>query len=194
MRRTVGTRTQEKTNLPVVVVGHTNCGGVKAAYAAGAPTATDSSSHAHATEPESSDTCSRRRSYFARSASENSTEEAEEANDPLNNFLAPLIDLRRALPPNATVLDLTVANVRAGVIHVVNSTTIQDAWAAGREVCVHGWVSGIHRNRECVLTSIALRPRLWPDPGPGLHHVLRLDGQLDPVDITQHMYRDRGSP
>lgn len=55
-------------------------------------------------------------------------------------MLAPLIALRGTLPTNATIIDLTLANVQVGVNSVANSTAVRVARAAGREVCVHGWL------------------------------------------------------
>lgn len=61
----------------------------------------------------------------------------------LNNFLAPLIQLRHSLPTDATIMDLTLENVKLNVATVVNSTAIQGAWKIGKSVCVHGWLYDI---------------------------------------------------
>lgn len=74
----------------------------------------------------------------------------------LLEFLGPLIKIRAGLGEDATVEDLMVANVKQGVENVCNSAvsrcdvqpskakankqTIQEAWAKGKDVYVHGWV------------------------------------------------------
>jgi carbonic anhydrase len=97
--------------LPVVVVGHTSCGGCNAAFAAPAPVK-DAEANADAgTSP-----------------------------NPLRSFLGPLIDIRHALPVDATVDDLVRENVLASVKNIVESGTMAAAWAKGKNVYVHGWV------------------------------------------------------
>ncbi|WOO76434.1 Carbonic anhydrase 2 [Vanrija pseudolonga] len=102
----------------VVVVGHTSCGGAKAAYEAVHPPAAAPAGH--------------RRDEAAAAANDGS--------DHLNRFLAPLIDIAKGLPGNSTIDDLIVANVKKGVENVVASITIKAAWAQGKNVTVHGWV------------------------------------------------------
>lgn len=68
----------------------------------------------------------------------------EDAEDhALNHFLTPLITLRHSLPSTATIMDLTLENVKLNVATVVNSSAIQHAWTAGKSVCVHGWLYDI---------------------------------------------------
>jgi len=48
-------------------------------------------------------------------------------------------------------------NVMAQVRHVVEATVVQDAWAAGRSLAVHGWIYGVEngllRDLECTRES-----------------------------------------
>lgn len=84
----------------VVVVGHTSCGGAKAAFeAVHPPAAAAPASH--------------------RRAEANAT--ANDGSDHLNRCLAPLIDIAKSLPGNSTIDDLIVANVKQGVENVVAS-------------------------------------------------------------------------
>ena len=47
--------------------------------------------------------------------------------------------------PEAKRLDALVAlNVIEQVVNVCQSTVLQDAWARGQQISVHGWVYGIH--------------------------------------------------
>ncbi|KAL1411624.1 hypothetical protein Q8F55_002588 [Vanrija albida] len=62
------------------------------------------------------------------------------AHNSLGRFLAPLVKLRHSLPAGATADDLVRANVREGVKNAVASETIQQAWAQGKQVFVHGWL------------------------------------------------------
>jgi carbonic anhydrase len=43
------------------------------------------------------------------------------------------------------------------VRHVVEATVVQDAWAAGRSLAVHGWIYGVEngllRDLECTRES-----------------------------------------
>ncbi|KAL1413789.1 hypothetical protein Q8F55_001572 [Vanrija albida] len=101
----------------VVVVGHTGCGGAKAAYEAVHPPAKPASH---------------------RRAEHEAT--ANDGSDHLNAFLAPLIEVAKGLPSESTIDDLIVANVKKTVENVAASGTIKAAWALGKNVTVHGWV------------------------------------------------------
>lgn len=106
----------------VVVVGHTNCGGCAAAFAAPNPDA-----------PASNTSCP---GHHKRSD--------EKRDEPgLEHFLTPLIKLRHTLPEGATVQDLIVANVQNSVDNLVASKAVQNAWTEGRKLCVHGWLYDI---------------------------------------------------
>lgn len=110
-------------------MGHTNCGGAKAAYDSPKPEDEEvtptrgqqgkkkkckgkhgnghgkGNGHGHGGEEENGE-----------------EEEQDTSAEALNRFLAPLIKLRHQLPANATVDDLIVANVQTTVNKVVNST------------------------------------------------------------------------
>ncbi|BEI94598.1 uncharacterized protein CcaverHIS019_0701700 [Cutaneotrichosporon cavernicola] len=96
----------------VVVVGHTACGGCKAAFGSAAPAA-----------------------------------DAPVPEHPLMAFLDPLIKLRHSLPADATIDDLTRENVRVGVQNLTQSSTINEAWALGKQVYVHGWIYDLASGR-----------------------------------------------
>jgi carbonic anhydrase len=55
-------------------------------------------------------------------------------------------------------------NVVAQVFNVCNSTVVQEAWAAGRELTVHGWIYGINdgllRDLDVSVSSLAEMRRL----------------------------------
>lgn len=154
----------------IVVVGHTNCGGAAAAFAAPNPDAAESTpaskcdkskkkhGHKHGHDDEDSG--------IEDSEEEDSEEESEDdskseeggegtcscftpdqvkpGTEPgLENFLAPLIKLRHTLPANATVHDLIVANVKHSVHTLTQSNAVQNMWAQNKRVCVHGWLYNI---------------------------------------------------
>lgn len=48
-----------------------------------------------------------------------------------------------ALPPERQLDALCELNVIAQVVHVSQTTVMQDAWARGAQVSIHGWVYGI---------------------------------------------------
>jgi carbonic anhydrase len=68
------------------------------------------------------------------------------------NWLRHVQDVRNAhrewlfsLPEGPIRLDaLCELNVLAQSLNVCQSTMVQDAWARGQEVTVHGWVYGLH--------------------------------------------------
>ncbi|CAK9780221.1 carbonic anhydrase [Cutaneotrichosporon oleaginosum] len=140
----------------VAIVGHTHCGGVKAAYNSPKPDATtgqgkpDGHGHGKGKGKGKDKDCDKKGKGKGKGkgGKHDDHEEDEEDDEPaedeaLNNFLAPLITLRHSLPSTATVMDLTVENVKLGVATVVNSSAIQHAWHAGKTVCVHGWLFDI---------------------------------------------------
>ena len=59
--------------------------------------------------------------------------------------------------PAARERRLCELNVMAQVRHVVEATVVQDAWAAGRSLAVHGWIYGVEngllRDLECTCES-----------------------------------------
>jgi carbonic anhydrase len=51
----------------------------------------------------------------------------------------------RALPDEARRLNrLCELNVIAQVLHVGETTIVQDAWARGKQLNIHGWIYGLH--------------------------------------------------
>ncbi|KIY45599.1 hypothetical protein FISHEDRAFT_76446 [Fistulina hepatica ATCC 64428] len=108
----------------LVVVGHTECGGANACYAA------------------------------VKRAEEGQGPAVAEphlpVDAPLNKWLAPLTSLAGSLklgtvPSEVAVPALVEENVRVQVEHICNTSVIQDAWAKkeGKPVWVHGWVFDI---------------------------------------------------
>ncbi|MCV4690238.1 carbonate dehydratase, partial [Escherichia coli] len=92
----------------VIVVGHSNCGGVRAAL---------------------EDT----RVGLA------------------DNWIRHVQDVRHrhqewldSLPRERRLDALVELNVLEQVLHVCQTTIVQDAWARGQQVVVHGWVYGLH--------------------------------------------------
>ncbi|WVQ73932.1 hypothetical protein IAR50_003513 [Cryptococcus sp. DSM 104548] len=64
---------------------------------------------------------------------------------PLVRYLDPIIRLRHSLPEGSDVNDLIRENVKINVKNVIDSPTIQEAWAKNRAgefrpVYVHGWL------------------------------------------------------
>ena len=53
-------------------------------------------------------------------------------------------DILDAIPDHGKAAALCELNVIEQVINVAQSTVLQDAWAAGQEVTLHGWVYGVH--------------------------------------------------
>lgn len=70
----------------------------------------------------------------------------------VDNWLRHVQDVRHthrallaALPDEATqVRALCELNVLEQALNVCGTTVVQDAWARGHGVCVHGWVYGLH--------------------------------------------------
>ena len=94
---------------PVVLVGHSNCGGAAACYDAACAGPADAPS------------------------------------DSLGRWLAPLVDLATSLnladsDRSSALAKLVDANVRKQVENLAASDVMQNAWAAGKSVRVHGLV------------------------------------------------------
>ncbi|MCV5223957.1 carbonate dehydratase, partial [Escherichia coli] len=49
-----------------------------------------------------------------------------------------------SLPRERRLDALVELNVLEQVLHVCQTTIVQDAWARGQQVVVHGWVYGLH--------------------------------------------------
>jgi carbonic anhydrase len=74
--------------------------------------------------------------------------------DVRENHAAELDAIREPVARERRLCEL---NVRAQVRHVVEATVVQDAWAAGRPLAVHGWIYGVEngllRDLECTRES-----------------------------------------
>lgn len=119
------------TVFPVIVVGHTECGGAAACFAA-------------ATSP----------SYMPGRAV--ATDPSLPPNAPLNRWLAPLTNLAASLQlsttPKAEALPLLVEeNVKQQVENICQTSIVLNAWAnkspKGKDVWVHGWVYDLAAGR-----------------------------------------------
>ncbi|KAF8547533.1 carbonic anhydrase [Imleria badia] len=105
----------------VVIAGHTQCGGAAACYqAVSAPTPEDTPS----------------------------------PSTPLSRWLTPLthliadLDLDLATTPASSALDIIIReNVKRQVQHVCAAEPVRQAWAAGKQVWVHGWVYDVASGR-----------------------------------------------
>jgi carbonic anhydrase len=53
-------------------------------------------------------------------------------------------DVLELLPEHGRANALCELNVIEQVVNVAQSTVLQDAWASGQEVTLHGWVYGVH--------------------------------------------------
>jgi len=104
------------TSRPVIVVGHSNCGGAQACLGA------------------------------VRRASPNPVADPTLGpDDPLNRWLAPLIERVQGLSISSVsddeALQLIVEdNVRGQVENIVKTDVVKGAWASGRKLWVHGFV------------------------------------------------------
>jgi carbonic anhydrase len=82
-----------------------------------------------------------------------------------DNWLRHVQDVRESHAPELDAIHDAVArerrlcelNVMAQVRHVVEATVVQDAWAAGRSLAVHGWIYGVEngllRDLKCTRES-----------------------------------------
>ncbi len=62
-------------------------------------------------------------------------------------------ELRRAGSGHALLRRLCELNVREQVVNVANTTTVQDAWARGQRLSLHGWVYDI---RDGILRDLGV--------------------------------------
>ncbi len=69
---------------------------------------------------------------------------AEPPADPLTRWLAPLTEIARE---HEDLTDLVEANVRAQVTNIAAADVMAAAWAAGKDVQVHGWVYELETGR-----------------------------------------------
>jgi len=83
----------------------------------------------------------------------------------LHEWLRHVDDVRRrheralnALSPEAVVDRLCELNVIEQARHVCETVALQDAWARGQQVAVHGWIYGLHDGRLRDLGFVASRP------------------------------------
>jgi len=72
----------------------------------------------------------------------------------INNWLRHVEDVRqrhegelRALAPAAAIDRLCELNVIEQARHVCETTVVQDAWARGQSLTIHGWIYGLHDGR-----------------------------------------------
>jgi carbonic anhydrase len=68
-------------------------------------------------------------------------------------------ELLAAAAPETRVARLCELNVVAQVANVCRTTVVQDAWARGRQLAVHGWIydvaDGLLRDLSCCVTTAA---------------------------------------
>jgi carbonic anhydrase len=83
----------------------------------------------------------------------------------LDGWLRHVDDVRRrhepmlkALGTDAAVDRLCELNVIEQARHVCETAALQDAWARGQQVAVHGWIYGLHDGRLRDLGFVASRP------------------------------------
>ncbi len=111
----------------IIVVGHSNCGGVKAAL------------------------------HDARTGL-------------VDNWLRHVQDVRNhhqawldGLVPSQRVDALCELNVLEQARNACQTTVVQDAWARGQEIVVHGWVYGLHNGLlEDLCITAASAEQVWP--------------------------------
>jgi carbonic anhydrase len=72
----------------------------------------------------------------------------------IDNWLRHVEDVKRrheaalaALPPDRALDRLCELNVIEQARHVCETTIVQEAWARGRALVVHGWIYGLHDGR-----------------------------------------------
>ena len=91
-------------------------------------------------------------------------------------------DVMDALPEHGRARALCELNVIEQVLNVAQSTVLQDAWARGQDVTLHGWVYGVHDGLlhdlhmtvsggddvdalyRAAVSSVRLMPRINPTP------------------------------
>ena len=79
--------------------------------------------------------------------------------------------LLEAVPEDARVNALVELNVLEQARNVCDTTVVQDAWARGQEVVVHGWVYGLHNG---LLEDLQITARCLDDVTPA--HAAALAG------------------
>jgi len=99
------------------------------------------------------------------------------ADRPINQWLTPLtnlaisLDLSKAPDNEATVTLLVEANVRAQMLNVSQTWSIQQAWHDGKAVSIHGWVhdigTGKLRDLGITMGPAGNEPRSQTDVPPG---------------------------
>ena len=72
---------------------------------------------------------------------------AQAPGGPLGRWLGPLTELARGLGPDGDLTALVEANVRMQVENLAQSDVLQRAWAAGKDVQVHGGVYDLATGR-----------------------------------------------
>jgi len=123
-----------KDQKTVIIVGHTHCSGVEAAL-----TAVRRVPSLHQGEPIA---------IF-----QNLPNAAYTADRPINQWLIPLtnlaisLDLSKAPDNEAAEMLLVEENVKAQVLNVCQTWSIQQAWNDGRSVLIHGWVHDVTTGR-----------------------------------------------
>lgn len=118
----------------IIVVGHSNCGGVKSAL-------------------------------------------LDSRVGLVDNWLRHVQDVRNhhqewldQLQPEQRVNALCELNVLEQARNACQTTVVQDAWARGQEVVVHGWVYGLHNG---LLEDLALTAASADEVAPAFQHALR---------------------
>ena len=83
----------------------------------------------------------------------------------IDNWLRHVEDVKRrhdrelvVLPPDRAIDRLCELNVIEQARHVCETTIVQDAWARGNPVAVHGWIYGLSDGRLRELGFVATRP------------------------------------
>lgn len=84
----------------------------------------------------------------------------------IDHWLRPIMDVHERFSPDLSALPdararldrLCELNVEQTVLRVTQTPVVQDAWAAGRDLAVHGWVysleDGIIRNLDCSIGGL----------------------------------------
>jgi carbonic anhydrase len=132
----------------VVIVGHTNCGGAAAAFAAPNPDAnkTEGAGGANSCPNGTAAAGGTHGRGDGKDGNDSkcpcfTPDQVEPGTEPgLDQFLAPLIKLRWSLPENATAADLIIANVKQSVDVMASTNAVQNQWVQNKRVCVHGWL------------------------------------------------------
>ena len=131
----------------IVVVGHTRCGGVAACV----PDGRDEVGKARSFNPLKSD-CSAKDPQEERLF--------DQLPRTMQKWLKPVRDLVDSLPPDTTVEQAIIENVRMQVRNVASSTVVQESWFGEGRGClesVNGWLydvdSGELKDLGCRVTK-----------------------------------------